>query len=319
MQLVEQRQGRPRRRRQPLPRGRRGARDLRGAGDARAPDDAHRGLRGPRARPLRARRRRVCVRCASCSRRELPARVRPPGVVAAYSNHGAALAMLVVEQVSGMPWKEYVETQILAPLGMKRTTFRQPVPEALRDDVSIGYRKPDGEPDAADFEYVPLAPAGALSSTATDMARFMLAHLDSGRLGDARILSEADGAPHAPHAPPARSRGAGDGARLHRERSQRPPRHRSRWRHALVPHRARALPRAGRSGSSLRSTPPAPSRRSSPRRSPTATSRRRSGRRSCAPADWIERARRFVGAYRSVRYSHHDLTKLGALIVGGRR
>ena len=44
---------------------------------------------------------------------ELPARVRAPGVVAAYSNHGAALAMLVVEQVSGMPWTEYVETQIL--------------------------------------------------------------------------------------------------------------------------------------------------------------------------------------------------------------
>ena len=74
---------------------------------------------------------------------ELPARVRAPGVVAAYSNHGAALAMLVVEQVSGMPWTEYVETQILGPLGMKRTTFRQPVPDALRDDVSIGYRKPD--------------------------------------------------------------------------------------------------------------------------------------------------------------------------------
>ena len=122
---------------------------------------------------------------------ELPGRVRAPGAVAAYSNHGAALAMLVVEQVSGMPWTEYVETQILGPLGMKRTTFRQPVPEALRDDVSIGYRNPGGEPEAADFEYVPLAPAGAMSSTATDMARFMLAHLGSGQLGDARILSQA--------------------------------------------------------------------------------------------------------------------------------
>ena len=32
-----------------------------------------------------------------------------------------------------------------------------------------------------------------------------------------------------------------------------------------------------------------------------------------AAADWTDRARRFAGAYRSVRYSHHDLTKLGAL------
>src|SRR5207244_2561930 len=39
------------------------------------------------------------------------------------------------------------------------------------------------------FEYIHnFAPAGALSSTANDMAKFMLAHLNDGALGDGRIL-----------------------------------------------------------------------------------------------------------------------------------
>ena len=38
------------------------------------------------------------------------------------------------------------------------------------------------------FEVVVPFPAGSMSSTAGDMARFMLAHLQDGQLGDARIL-----------------------------------------------------------------------------------------------------------------------------------
>ena len=60
---------------------------------------------------------------------ELPARVRPPGEAASYSNHGTALAAYIVEKVSGKAWNDYVEENILRPLGMNRTTFRQPVPE----------------------------------------------------------------------------------------------------------------------------------------------------------------------------------------------
>src|SRR6185295_8926354 len=41
------------------------------------------------------------------------------------------------------------------------------------------------------FEYFQIAPAGGLSTTAADMAQFMIAHLQDGRLGDARILQAA--------------------------------------------------------------------------------------------------------------------------------
>lgn len=124
-------------------------------------------------------------------RDELPERVYPPGQIASYSNHGTGLAALIVERVSGMAWDEYVERNILDSLGMQQTTFRQPVPERLAAGVSKGYSYAGGEFKEEGFEFVPLAPVGAASATATDMARFMRAHLNLGRLGDAVILDIA--------------------------------------------------------------------------------------------------------------------------------
>ena len=120
----------------------------------------------------------------------LPARVRPPGQFASYSNHGTALAGYIVEEVSGMPWEAYVEQSIFQPLGMSHSTARQPLPATLSNDMSVGYWYGNGEFKAKGFEFISVRPAGAVSSTAVDMANFMIAHLQDGRLGSVRILSE---------------------------------------------------------------------------------------------------------------------------------
>lgn len=121
---------------------------------------------------------------------EVPARVFPPGEVMSYSNWGAALAGLILERVSGMSYDQYLEQNILQPLGMMRTTSRQPVPAEMKPHLAWGYRWSGGLHQRQGFEYVPLAPAGGMSATAADMARYMIAHLQFGRLGDARILEE---------------------------------------------------------------------------------------------------------------------------------
>ena len=121
----------------------------------------------------------------------VPARVFPPGEVPAYSNYGAALAGYLVEVVSGVPFEQYVEENIFEPLGMARTTSREPVPPALEPDVAVGYTFEDGVFKPQDFEWVEAYPAGSVSATATDMARFMAAHLQEGRYGSRRILGEA--------------------------------------------------------------------------------------------------------------------------------
>ena len=123
----------------------------------------------------------------------MPDRVYPPGRLSAYSNYGTALAGYVVERVSGEPFEAYVAAHILRPLGMTRSAAAQPLPPDLGADLSKGYRYRGGAYEALDFEWVAAAPAAPVRATVTDVARFMIAHLDGGRYGDgdARILQEA--------------------------------------------------------------------------------------------------------------------------------
>jgi CubicO group peptidase (beta-lactamase class C family) len=121
----------------------------------------------------------------------IPDRVRPPGTWSSYSNYGTALAGLIVEDITGLSFAEYIEKNIFEPLAMERSTFREPLPEHLAPDMPVGYRRKNGLYEAGDFEFISnFGPAGALSATATDMANFMIAHLQLGAFGDQRILEE---------------------------------------------------------------------------------------------------------------------------------
>ncbi len=130
--------------------------------------------------------------------RYMPARVRPPasgdfnnGDMASYSNWATELAGLIVSNVSGLEFNQYIEQNIFEPLGMHNSTFRQPVPEALRDNLAVGYGVSGGQLKPKPFEYVMYPAAGSMSATASDIARFMIAHAQDGALGGRRILGEA--------------------------------------------------------------------------------------------------------------------------------
>lgn len=119
---------------------------------------------------------------------QMPSRVNPPGKFSSYSNHATAIAACVVEEISGKPFYEYAEENLLEPLGMKNTTFRQPVPENIEGNLSQGYKFEGGELKEKKFEFVPLYPVGGASSTAEDMAHFMIAFLNDGEYNGNRIL-----------------------------------------------------------------------------------------------------------------------------------
>ncbi|MGC9779600.1 MAG: serine hydrolase [Candidatus Heimdallarchaeota archaeon] len=48
----------------------------------------------------------------------LPDRVYPPGEITSYSNYGLTLAGYIVEVISRVPFEEYIENEILIPMGM---------------------------------------------------------------------------------------------------------------------------------------------------------------------------------------------------------
>jgi CubicO group peptidase (beta-lactamase class C family) len=122
----------------------------------------------------------------------VPARVRPPGVQAVYTNYAMALAGYAVERVTGMAWDDYLEERILAPLGMTRTTSRQPVPARQPGHLARGYEFAQGRFQPRPREFVAgAAPAGSIVASATDMARFMLAHLQQGGIEGASIAGRS--------------------------------------------------------------------------------------------------------------------------------
>ncbi|KQN41012.1 serine hydrolase [Frigoribacterium sp. Leaf44] len=117
-----------------------------------------------------------------------PAQVFVPGTTPAYSNYGATLAGYVAERVSGVPFADLLQKDVFDRAGMTSSSFAQPLPADLDARLAHGY--PDDSKPAVATEVVNAAPAGAMSATATDMARFMLAQL--GDLPDDQALLQPD-------------------------------------------------------------------------------------------------------------------------------
>ena len=118
-----------------------------------------------------------------------PLRINPPGVQTAYSNYGAALAGLMVENVSGLAFADYIKQHIFDPLGMQNSSFEQPLPPRFLEQMTESYAEAGGVYMAQPFEIISsFSPAGGMSASATDMAKFALAILNRGEFGGGRIL-----------------------------------------------------------------------------------------------------------------------------------
>jgi CubicO group peptidase (beta-lactamase class C family) len=107
-----------------------------------------------------------------------PHRIFAPGSTPAYSNYGAGLAGYIVERVSGESFDDYIEHHIFQPLGMQHSSFRQPLPAALLPSMAKGYPQASEAPKP--FELISVPPAGSLSMSGADAAKFMIAHLNQG-------------------------------------------------------------------------------------------------------------------------------------------
>lgn len=115
-----------------------------------------------------------------------PEQIFEPGSTPAYSNYSDGLAAYVVERITGEPFETYVQREIFDRADMQTATLEQPLPAAQQEMMSAGFRFAGSE--EVPFEVVSPAPAGAISATATDMGRFMLAQLGA---SSEPVLAEA--------------------------------------------------------------------------------------------------------------------------------
>ncbi len=116
----------------------------------------------------------------------MPPQLYPPGRVVSYSNHGNALAGLVVERVGGMPYADYVAAHVLAPLRMTSSSFE--LTPRVAEALAQGYRVDAGSVEPEPYLQFRTVPASGLHTTARDMAHFMIMHLSHGRFEGRAVL-----------------------------------------------------------------------------------------------------------------------------------
>lgn len=113
----------------------------------------------------------------------------PPGEIISYSTYNPALAALAVEQITKTPFKLYLQKNIFEPLGMNRTSITA-VKSEYKEDLATGYTYRENKYQQLPFQWFHTYPASDINSTATDMARFMIANLNYGVIDGKRILSK---------------------------------------------------------------------------------------------------------------------------------
>ncbi len=107
-----------------------------------------------------------------------------------YQNVMYAAAGAVVAEVSGMTWEEFVRTRLLEPLGMKRTAVTLSEASA-KGNVASPHFELDGEVQRIENASVdPVAPAGSIWSSVSDMAKWMRFLLEGTTPDGTRLLKE---------------------------------------------------------------------------------------------------------------------------------
>ncbi|MEI7849297.1 MAG: serine hydrolase [Chloroflexota bacterium] len=118
-----------------------------------------------------------------------PNQILPAGKFLTYGDYAANLSGYLTQEISGVPFEQYMAENILAPLGMTHSTFNQHLSDSMRDSLATGYSFEQDSYQPEPFFYINYAPQGGLRTTAADMNHFMLALLNQGAYQNTRILS----------------------------------------------------------------------------------------------------------------------------------
>jgi CubicO group peptidase (beta-lactamase class C family) len=109
----------------------------------------------------------------------------------AYDNVLYLVAGQVIEAVSGKSWEQFVTERILQPLGMTSTVVLHSAAGDSSGDVAGTHARVDGTVrPIVPFLSDNTNPAGGINSGAEDMAKWLIAQLDSGRVGTGRLWSQ---------------------------------------------------------------------------------------------------------------------------------
>jgi CubicO group peptidase (beta-lactamase class C family) len=116
---------------------------------------------------------------------------KPPMTEVVYSNQAYTLIGYLVQKLSGVPYKQYIQEKIFAPLEMNSTAF-EPRPD-MEERLSIPYvvdEKTGGQVGTVRVKAA-VWPAGIVYGTVLNQANWLIANLNGGVFKGKRIISEA--------------------------------------------------------------------------------------------------------------------------------
>jgi len=96
-----------------------------------------------------------------------------PGAMWRYSGGGYTVMQLMMDDVTGVPFDQWMATNVIGPFGMTRSSFQQPPSQASAPFVSAGQYAP-GTPVPGRYHLYPEMAAAGLWTTASDLGRFVI-------------------------------------------------------------------------------------------------------------------------------------------------
>ena len=114
--------------------------------------------------------------------------VHPPGTITKYSNAGIAVVGYTLEKVFQKPYVEFMQDNILKPLGMNASSFefKDSMASNLAEATMWSY---DGRNFKAPRFELGMIPAGSLYSSVTDLTKFLNMILSDGCLNGKRFVN----------------------------------------------------------------------------------------------------------------------------------
>lgn len=106
-----------------------------------------------------------------------------------YQNLMYMTAGYLVGEIAQTSWEEFVQQEIFNPLEMRDSNFSVEKFQKAAD-FALSYAEKDDKVERLPFCNVDVSgPAGSINSNVTDMAKWLLLHLNQGKYGDKQIIS----------------------------------------------------------------------------------------------------------------------------------
>ena len=96
-----------------------------------------------------------------------------PGTKWRYSGGGYTIIEKLIEDISGLPFEEYMKENILNPLGMNNSTYEQPLPRKLHASASSAFNR-KGKMIKGLWHNYPEQAAAGLWTTPSDLVKYCI-------------------------------------------------------------------------------------------------------------------------------------------------